>query len=69
MFIHISMFNAIYGFLICSGVYVSALVCLSMTGTGTVSNWNKINGCYVYGWMNIGNRIIDFSFLVYAKSY
>ena len=31
-----------YGFLICSCVYVSALVFLSMTGTGSVSSWYKL---------------------------
>ena len=49
MFIYISIFNAMYGSLICSCVYVSALVFLPMTGTGTVSSGYKISGYCVYG--------------------
>ena len=34
----VSVFTAMYGFVICSCVYVIALVFLSVTGTGTVSS-------------------------------
>ena len=47
VFMYISEFKVIYGFFIWSSVEEFALVFLSTMGTGTVSNWYNINGCYV----------------------
>ena len=56
-----------YGFFILGSVYNCALGFSSIMGTGTVSNWYKINGCCVYGCMKIGNCIIKFLSLSILK--
>ena len=60
-------FNAMYGFFILSSVYYWAFEFSSTIGTGTVSNWYKINGCCVYGCMKTGNCIIKFQCLSMPK--
>ena len=57
---YVSEFNAMYGFFILSSVYEWAFEFLCTIGTGTVSNWYKINGCCVYGCAKTGNCIIKF---------
>ena len=64
---YVSEFKAIYGFFILSSVYDWAFKFSSTIGTGAVSNWYKISGCWVYGCTKIGNCIIKFQSLSIPK--